>query len=65
MSLTWLTNCHKGHDREFIEQMKRDGKTIGEPKGTEKFSVDKLRDMGMVGVYKMDKEIKLEINKLP
>jgi len=33
-----------------------DGKTIGEPKATKDYTVEQLKEMGMVGVYAKDKK---------
>ncbi len=54
MPLIWLTNSHEDYDNEFIKRMKMDGKVVGDPKSTKEFSVDELRKMGMIGLYKIE-----------
>jgi hypothetical protein len=54
MPLIWLTNSHKDYDRVFIKHMLADGKVTGGPKSTKEFSVDELRKMGMIGLYKIE-----------
>lgn len=50
MNTTWLTNTDKAGAEQF-RQACRWVTFTGEPRATEKYSAEQLRDMGMVGVY--------------
>ena len=54
MKLKWITNTYVPNDgREDPERHRQwlKDKIIGEPKASEKYTVEQLKEMGLVGVY--------------
>lgn len=56
----WLTNCHKIQGQEYIKnlmiqnrQNKENTYIVNSSKPTTEYTVSRLTDLGMVGVYKL------------
>lgn len=58
MKKEWLTNCRKDKARQIISKL--EGSIIeGDPKGMPQCTQSELKNMGMVGLYRLTEEDKV------
>ena len=50
--LVWLTNCGKAGAFETRSRIGWPAVSVGDPKASDTYTVEQLKEMGMVGLYR-------------